>query len=121
MKRKTVFIGLGILALLLFVGIAAGRLTEEAKETMQDRRGGMRGFGGKGNGEFERGHGMHGPREMGDLDNDSIPNCEDLDDDGDGINDTEDEYPHDHDNDGIPDFDDDDDDNDGIHDTDEDY
>ena len=61
MKRKTVFIGLGILALLLFVGIAAGRITEEAKETMQDRRGGMRGFGGKGNGEFERGHGMHGP------------------------------------------------------------
>ncbi len=44
----------------------------------------------------------------GDLDGDGIPNCEDVDDDGDGINDTADEYPHDHDNDGIPDRRDDD-------------
>ncbi len=55
-----------------------------------------------------------------DLDNDSIANCEDPDDDADGINDTIDEYPHDHDNDGIPDCIDDDDDNDGIPDSEDD-
>ena len=55
-----------------------------------------------------------------DLDSDGIPDCEDPDDDGDGISDTEDEFPHDHDNDGIPDFKDDDDDNDGILDTEDD-
>jgi hypothetical protein len=57
---------------------------------------------------------------MNDLDGDGIPNCEDPDDDGDGINDSEDEYPHDHDNDGIPDGRDDDDDNDGIPDSEDD-
>lgn len=55
-----------------------------------------------------------------DLDSDGIPDCEDPDDDGDDIIDTEDEYPRDHDNDGIPDFKDDDDDNDGIPDDDDD-
>lgn len=55
-----------------------------------------------------------------DLDNDGIANCEDPDDDADGINDTKDEYPQDHDNDGIPDRKDDDDDNDGIPDVDDD-
>ena len=72
---------------------------------------------------------MHGfPKQTGngeqifyDLDNDGIPNCEDPDDDGDEIRDTEDGYPHDHDNDGIPDFKDDDDDNDGILDEEDDY
>lgn len=54
-----------------------------------------------------------------DLDNDGIANCEDPDDDSDGLNDTSDEYPHDHDNDGIPDCKDDDD-NDGINDTEDD-
>jgi hypothetical protein len=57
---------------------------------------------------------------MNDLDSDEIPNCEDPDDDGDGINDSEDEFPHDHDNDGIPDGRDDDDDNDGIPDSEDD-
>ena len=57
---------------------------------------------------------------MNDLDSDGIPNCEDPDDDGDGINDSEDEYPHDHDNDGIPDGRDEDDDNDGIPDSEDD-
>lgn len=57
-----------------------------------------------------------------DLDNDGIANMEDADDDADGINDTTDEYPHDHDNDGIPDCKDDDDNDDKIHDNeDEDY
>jgi hypothetical protein len=55
-----------------------------------------------------------------DLDNDGIANMEDADDDADGINDTLDEYPHDHDNDGIPDGKDDDDDNDGIPDSEDD-
>jgi heat shock protein beta len=55
-----------------------------------------------------------------DLDNDGIVNMEDADDDGDGFNDSVDEYPHDHDNDGIPDCKDDDDDNDGINDTEDD-
>ena len=55
-----------------------------------------------------------------DLDNDGIADCEDPDDDGDGINDTQDEYPHDHDNDEIPDWKDADDDNDGINDTEDD-
>jgi hypothetical protein len=56
-----------------------------------------------------------------DLDNDGIANCEDPDDDADGLNDTLDEYPQDHDNDGIPDRMDDDDDNDGIPDSEDDY
>ena len=121
MKRKTIFIGLGILTLLLFVGIAAGTMKDRAEESMQEKRGGMRGRCGMESGEFGMFEGMHGPRENGDLDNDSIPNCEDLDDDGDGINDTEDEFPHDHDNDGIPDPEDEDDDNDGILDTEDEY
>ena len=121
MNRKTIFIGLGVLVLLLFVGIAAGRITEEAKESMKDKRGGRGGYCGMEDGEFGKMQGMGGPRENGDLDNDSIPNCEDLDDDGDGINDTEDEFPHDHDNDGIPDPKDEDDDNDGIPDSEDEY
>ncbi len=55
-----------------------------------------------------------------DLDSDGIPDCEDPDDDGDGINDSVDDYPHDHDNDGIPDHRDDDDDDDGILDSEDD-
>ena len=121
MKRKTIFIGLGILILLLFVGIAAGTMKDRAEESMREKRGGMMGRCGMENGEFGMYEGMHGPRENGDLDNDSIPNCEDLDDDGDGINDTEDEFPHDHDNDGIPDHKDEDDDNDGIPDSEDEY
>jgi hypothetical protein len=57
---------------------------------------------------------------LNDLDGDGTPNCEDPDDDGDGINDSEDEFPHDHDNDGIPDGRDNDDDNDGIPDNEDD-
>jgi hypothetical protein len=57
---------------------------------------------------------------LNDLDGDGIPNCEDPDDDADGITDSEDEYPHDHDNDGIPDGKDEDDDNDGILDSEDD-
>lgn len=49
-----------------------------------------------------------------DNDNDGIPDETDIDDDNDGLLDTEDTYPLDHDNDGIPDIIDDDDDNDGI-------
>lgn len=79
--------------------------------------------------DMKKGHGMNMDKAidayfafgMLDLDGDGIANCEDIDDDGDGINDTLDEGPHDHDNDGIVDFEDDDDDNDGILDVDDDY
>jgi len=120
MKRRTIFIGLGVFALLLTVGIAAATLDEEINDRMPGERSGRGGCGMEG-GEFGKMYGMNGTCEAGDLDNDSIPNCEDFDDDGDGINDTEDEYPRDHDNDGIPDVRDDDDDNDGIPDSEDDY
>jgi hypothetical protein len=63
---------------------------------------------------------MRMAQETGDLDTDGTANCEDPDDDDDGINDTLDEYPHDHDNDGVPDPRDEDDDNDGIPDEEDD-
>jgi len=121
MKRKTVFIGLGVLALLLTVGIAAAGFDGEVHDWMPGKRGGRGMYCDMAGGEFGEMQGMFGARELGDLDNDSVPNCEDIDDDGDGINDTDDEYPHDHDNDGIPDPRDDDDDNDGILDSEDDY
>ncbi len=62
--------------------------------------------------------GMQGMRTF-DLDGDGVPNCEDPDDDADGILDVDDEFPVDHDNDGLRDVQDDDDDNNGILDVDE--
>ncbi len=120
MNRKTILIGLGVLTLLLTVGIAAAGFDEEIEDLMPGKRGGRGGYCDMEGGESGRTYGMNGPRMTGDLDNDSIANCEDPDDDGDGINDTDDEYPHDHDNDGIPDPKDDDDDNDGIPDSEDD-
>ncbi|MBN2111510.1 hypothetical protein JW707_00255 [Candidatus Woesearchaeota archaeon] len=49
-----------------------------------------------------------------DNDNDGTPDETDIDDDNDGLLDTEDAYPLDHDNDGDPDITDNDDDNDGV-------
>ncbi len=95
MNRKTILIGLGVLTLLLTVGIAAAGFDEEIEDLLPGKRGEMEGKRGGERGEFGMMHGMQGPRETGDLDNDSIPNSEDPDDDGDGINDTDDEFPHD--------------------------
>ncbi len=122
MKRKTIFIGLVALTILLLVRVAAGSIGEDAGEYVNEKRGEMERFFEMEEGAPEGEKPLCGPGGgKGDLDNDSIPDCEDMDDDGDGINDTDDEFPHDHDNDGIPDHRDDDDDNDGILDEDDEY
>ena len=124
MNRKTIFVGIGLLVLLLAVGIAAAAMEAESEDMLPDFIKGKDGCGGRGGYGMGRGHGMNGMPGFAaeaDLDGDGIPNCEDPDDDADGINDTVDQYPHDHDNDGIPDHRDDDDDNDGISDAEDDY
>ena len=129
MKRRTILMGLGALTLLLLVGLAAAAMEEVPGEDMFEDEMPFKGRGSGGSGKIgERNHGrmmaergMQGLFGKGDPDSDGIPNCEDPDDDADAINDTDDEYPHDHDNDGIPDRIDDDDDNDGIPDLEDDY